>query len=90
MDEDQEGSSAIDYYEILRVDRSAERSVIEAAYPVMRELETSHPDVAVGSYPNFQSKELTIRFTGQAERRVQEAMEVVRLRVAPMGLTPIA
>src|SRR5947199_6195682 len=38
MDEDQEGSSAIDYYEILRVDRSAERSVIEAAYPVMREL----------------------------------------------------
>jgi nicotinamide-nucleotide amidase len=59
-------------------------------YPVMRELESSHPDVSVGSYPNFQSKELTIRFTGQEERRVVEAMEVVRLRVAPMGLTPIA
>jgi nicotinamide-nucleotide amidase len=58
-------------------------------YPVMRELEASHPDVSVGSYPNFQSKELTIRFTGQEERRVQEAMEVVRRRVAPMGLTPI-
>jgi len=59
-------------------------------YPVMRELETSHPDVSVGSYPNFQTKELTIRFAGSDERRVLEAMEVVRQRVAPMGLTPAA
>jgi nicotinamide-nucleotide amidase len=57
-------------------------------YPVMRELETSHPDVSVGSYPSFQTRELVIRFTGQDEGRVREAMEVVRQRVAPMGLTP--
>lgn len=58
-------------------------------YPVMRELEASHPDVSVGSYPNTQARELTLRFTGQDERRVLEAMEVVRQRVAPMGLEPI-
>jgi len=57
-------------------------------YPVMRELETSHPDVSVGSYPNFQTRELVIRFTGQDERRVLEAVEIVRQRVAPMGLLP--
>lgn len=57
-------------------------------YPVMRELELSHPDVSVGSYPNFQTRELTIRFTGQDERRMLEAMEIVRQRVAPMGLAP--
>ncbi|HEY4025431.1 MAG TPA: competence/damage-inducible protein A [Candidatus Dormibacteraeota bacterium] len=59
-------------------------------YPVMRELEVSHADVSVGSYPNHQSRELVIRFTGQEERRVLQAMEVVRQRVAPMGLRPIA
>lgn len=58
-------------------------------YPVMRELETTHPDVSVGSYPNFQTRELTIRFAGADERRVLEAMEIVRQHVAPMGLTPI-
>jgi len=57
-------------------------------YPVMRELETSHPDVSVGSYPSFQTRELVIRFTGHEERRVLEAMEIVRQRVAPMGLSP--
>lgn len=59
-------------------------------YPVMRELEASHPDVSVGSYPNSQARELVIRFTGDNERRVLEAMEIVRQRVAPMGLEPIA
>jgi nicotinamide-nucleotide amidase len=58
-------------------------------YPVMRELETSHQDVSVGSYPNNQTRELVIRFTGEDERRVLEAMEIVRQRVAPMGLRPI-
>jgi len=58
-------------------------------YPVMRELETSHPDVSVGSYPNFQTKELVIRFAGDAEARVRDAMETVRQRVATMGLKPI-
>src|SRR5262249_44657000 len=57
-------------------------------YPVMRDLETSHPDVSVGSYPNFQTKELVIRFAGGSERRVLEAVDVVRQRVAPMGLVP--
>jgi nicotinamide-nucleotide amidase len=57
-------------------------------YPVMRELETSHPDVSVGSYPNVPTRELVIRFAGPEERRVLEAMEVVRLRAAPMGLEP--
>ncbi len=58
-------------------------------YPVMRELETSHPDVSVGSYPNFQTKELVIRFAGEQERRVLEALEIVRNRMAPMGLEPL-
>jgi hypothetical protein len=55
----------------------------------MRELEVSHPDVSVGSYPDFQSRELTIRFSGASERRVVEAMALVRERVRPMGLEPI-
>jgi molybdenum cofactor synthesis domain-containing protein len=58
-------------------------------YPVIRELETSYPDVSVGSYPNFVTKELTLRFAGGEERRVLEALEVVRQRVAPMGLKPL-
>ncbi len=58
-------------------------------YPIMRELETSLPDVAVGSYPSFETKELTIRFTGTEEARVQEALDTVRRRVAAMGLRPI-
>ena len=58
-------------------------------YPVMRELESSHPDVSVGSYPNFETRELTIRLSGEDERRVLEAAEVVRQRAAPMGLVPI-
>ena len=59
-------------------------------YPVMRELETSHPDVSVGSYPNFRTKELVLRFTGDDERRVLNASEIVRQRVAPMGLKPLS
>jgi molybdenum cofactor synthesis domain-containing protein len=59
-------------------------------YPVMRELETSHPDVSVGSYPNFRTKELVLRFSGDDERRVLDARDIVRRRVAPMGLNPIS
>jgi nicotinamide-nucleotide amidase len=58
-------------------------------YPVMRELEASHPDVSVGSYPNFETRELVIRFLGEDEKRVRTAMDLVRQRVAPMGLEPI-
>ena len=66
-----------------------ERLKGKPTHPILRELETSHPDVSVGSYPNFQTKELVLRFAGHEERRVLEAMEIVRQRVAPMGLTPI-
>jgi nicotinamide-nucleotide amidase len=58
-------------------------------YPVMRELEASHSDVSVGSYPNFETRELVIRFLGDDPGRVAEAMDIVRRNVAPMGLTPI-
>ena len=33
-------------------------------YPLMRELEEAFPDVSVGSYPNFETKELVIRCIG--------------------------
>ena len=38
VDVAEDDAGSIDYYEILRIDPAAERSVIEAAYPVMREL----------------------------------------------------
>jgi hypothetical protein len=56
----------------------------------MRELEASHSDVSVGSYPNFETRELVIRFLGDDPGRVAEAMDIVRRHVAPMGLTPIS
>ncbi|HSR24459.1 MAG TPA: molybdopterin-binding protein [Candidatus Eisenbacteria bacterium] len=58
-------------------------------YPVLHELETSHPDVSVGSYPNFQTRELVLRFTGEDERRVLDAEEIVRTRAAALGLQPM-
>src|SRR5262249_44007440 len=58
-------------------------------YPGMRQLGASHPDVSVGSCPNFRTKPLTRGFAGDDERRVLDAREIVRRRVAPMGLTPI-
>jgi nicotinamide-nucleotide amidase len=59
-------------------------------FPVMRELEASHPDVSVGSYPHQETRELVIRFLGEDGARVAEAVEIVRARVASMGLTPTA
>ncbi|MDQ6773789.1 MAG: molybdopterin-binding protein [Candidatus Dormibacteraeota bacterium] len=55
-------------------------------YPVMRALEESHPEVAVGSYPQTATRELILRFSGADEVRVREARDVVRLRAAGMGL----
>src|SRR5205823_3999962 len=49
-------------------------------YPLMREMEESFPDVSVGSYPNFETKELVIRVVGLDPKRVQEALEVIRRR----------
>ena len=49
-------------------------------YPLMRELEQTFPDVSVGSYPNFETKELVIRLLGVDPKRVDAALEVVRRR----------
>jgi molybdopterin-biosynthesis enzyme MoeA-like protein len=55
-------------------------------YPLMTELEHSFPDVSVGSYPNFETKELVIRCLGIDPRRVDEVIEVVRRRSAELGM----
>jgi molybdopterin-biosynthesis enzyme MoeA-like protein len=49
-------------------------------YPLMRELEETFPDVSVGSYPNFETKELVIRCAGLDPKRVEAAIEVIRRR----------
>jgi hypothetical protein len=46
----------------------------------MRELEEQFPDVSVGSYPNFETKELVIRCVGLDPKRVEAALEVIRKR----------
>ena len=53
-------------------------------WPLLKELEENYPDVAVGSYPNFESKELVLRCTGAAPARVEEAAaSLKRFAVAP-------
>jgi nicotinamide-nucleotide amidase len=52
-------------------------------YPLMRELEETFPDVSVGSYPNFETKELVIRVLGADAKRVDQALEVI-MRRAPV------
>jgi molybdenum cofactor synthesis domain-containing protein len=49
-------------------------------YPLMRELEETFADVSVGSYPNFETKELVIRVVGFDPKRVEAALEVIRRR----------
>ena len=56
-------------------------------YPLMRELEESFPDVSVGSYPNFETKELVIRCIGSDPMRVEKVMEVVRRRSEQLGMS---
>ena len=56
-------------------------------YPLMRELEVAFPDVSVGSYPNFETKELVIRCLGTDAKRVDDVVEVVRRRTAELGMT---
>jgi len=66
------------------------RGAVEARfYPIMRELEATHADVSVGSYPNSETRELTIRASGADPERVAAAMEIVRTRIAAMGVTPL-
>ena len=58
------------------------RFAVEARfYPLLRELEETFADVSVGSYPNFESKELVIRAIGPDEARVEEVAQIVRRRV---------
>ncbi len=54
-------------------------------YPLMRELEERYPDVAVGSYPSFETKELTLRSTGADEKRVEEVARLIRTRATQLG-----
>jgi molybdenum cofactor synthesis domain-containing protein len=49
-------------------------------YPLMRELEETFPDVSVGSYPNFETKELVIRVLGADPKRVDQAAEIIKRR----------
>jgi molybdenum cofactor synthesis domain-containing protein len=55
-------------------------------YPLMRELEERFPDVSVGSYPNFETKELVIRCLGADLKRVEEVLEVIRRRSEQLGM----
>jgi len=54
-------------------------------YPLMRELEETFPDVSVGSYPNFETKELVIRVLGADQKRVEAALAIVRDRSKELG-----
>ncbi len=55
-------------------------------YPLMKELEVSFPDVSVGSYPNFETKELVIRCLGADPKRVEAVIDLVRRRSAELGM----
>ncbi len=55
-------------------------------YPLMKELEEKFPEVSVGSYPNYETKELVIRVLGADAKRVEEVLEVVRRRSADLGM----
>ncbi|HYM97408.1 MAG TPA: molybdopterin-binding protein [Candidatus Sulfotelmatobacter sp.] len=55
-------------------------------YPLMRELEDSFPDVSVGSYPNFETKELVIRCLGSSAERVEAVLKEVKRRSAELGM----
>ena len=59
-------------------------------YPLMREIEESYPDVSVGSYPNFETKELVIRCLGADVKRVEAVIDMLRRRTAELGMSPTA
>src|SRR5258706_15205027 len=54
-------------------------------YPLMKELEEKFPDVSVGSYPNYETKELEIRVLGLDPKKVHGGREAVRRRSADLG-----
>lgn len=56
-------------------------------YPVMREIEERFSEVSIGSYPNFETKELVIRVLGENPKNVDEVIDVVRKRSEELGFT---
>jgi nicotinamide-nucleotide amidase len=54
-------------------------------WPVLKELEETHPDVTVGSYPNFESKELILRCTGADPARVEDAAAILKRFAISLG-----
>ena len=54
-------------------------------WPVLKELEDTHPDVAVGSYPNFDSKDLILRCSGADPSRVEDATAILRRFAVSLG-----
>jgi nicotinamide-nucleotide amidase len=56
-------------------------------YQLMRDLEEAFPDVSVGSYPNFETKELVIRCLGSDPKRVDQVVELIRRRTTQLGMT---
>lgn len=59
-------------------------------YPMMRELEQTFPDVSIGSYPNFETKELVIRCAGSDVKRVEAVLDEMRRRAEQLGFIPVA
>lgn len=58
-------------------------------YAALRGLETTHPDVTVGSYPNFESKELVLRCQGADAKRVEDAASILRRTAVALGYRPL-
>ncbi len=54
------------------------RAPESAFYAVMKEIESNYPGVAVGSYPNPERRELTIRVRGTSRELVDHVAAVVR------------
>ena len=44
--------------------------------------------MSVGSYPNFETKELVIRCLGSEAKRVDGVIEIIRRRSADLGMSP--
>src|SRR5260370_7286660 len=57
-------------------------------YPLMKELEHSYPDVSVGSYPNFETKELAIRCLGADPKPLQPLLQPLPPRPPHLGIAP--
>ena len=58
-------------------------------YPMMREIEENYRDVSIGSYPNFETKELVIRVLGADPKKVDEVMGIVRRRSEQLGMSGV-